>query len=520
MITSSFQTSVAVFALIFLHVSALDTFKAAVYEHAVILPNHTETPVSRNDALLLMNKNIDILEKAIKQAAEQGAQIIVTPEDALYGWKFTRETIFPYLEDIPDPSVNWIPCEEPYRFGHTPVQARLSCLAKNNSIYVLANAGDKKSCNSRDSTCPPNGHYQYNTNVVYDAKGKLVARYHKYHLYSEPQFDVPEKPELVTFNTTFGKFGIFTCFDILFHDPAVTLVEDFHVDTILFPAAWMNVLPFLTAIEFHSAWAIGMRVNVLAANTHNVSLKMTGSGIYAPHSPKVYHYDMETELGKILFAEVFSHPRNSLTYPPAVNWSAYATTIKPFPGQKNFFRGFISRDKFNFTELFEKAGNLTVCQKELCCHLSYRMLGKVENEVYVLGAFAGLHGRRRREYWQVCTMVKCKTTNLTTCGQPVETALTRLEMFSLSGTFGTEYVFPEVLLTDINLAPGKFEVLKDGRLVNKNGLSEPILTVSLFGRWYTKDVRSISGGTSNSATTYVIISTLLMITALQNIVTV
>lgn len=59
---------------------------------------------------------------------------------------------------------------------------------------------------------------------------------------------------------------------------------------------------------------------------------------------------------------------------------------------------------------------------------------------------------------QVCTMLKCKSTNLTTCGQPVETALTRFELFSLSGTFGTEYVFPEVLLTKINLAPGKFEV--------------------------------------------------------------
>lgn len=55
-------------------------------------------------------------------------------------------------------------------------------------------------------------------------------------------------------------------------------------------------------------------------------------------------------------------------------------------------------------------------------------------------------------------MLKCKSTNLTTCGQPVETALTRFELFSLSGTFGTEYVFPEVLLTKINLAPGKFEV--------------------------------------------------------------
>ncbi|XP_006200129.1 pantetheine hydrolase VNN2 isoform X2 [Vicugna pacos] len=518
MITSSFQVSMAVFAQIILHVSALDTFRAAVYEHAVILPNNTETPVSQDDALLLMNKNIDILEKAVKQAAEQGAQIIVTPEDAIYGWKFTRETIFPYLEYIPDPQVNWIPCQQPNRFGHTPVQVRLSCLAKNNSIYVLANIGDKKPCNSRDSTCPPSGYYQYNTNVVYDTQGKLVARYHKYHLYSEPQFDVPEKPEVVTFNTTFGRFGIFTCFDILFHDPAVTLVKDFQVDTVLFPTAWMNVLPLLTAIEFHSAWAMGMGVNLLVANTHHVSLRMTGSGIYAPHSPKVYYYDKETELGKLLLAEVDSHPRVSPTYPTAVNWSAYATTIKPFPVQKHTFGGLISRDEFNFTELFENAGNLTVCQKELCCHLSYRMLGKEENEVYVLGAFTGLHGRRRREYWQVCTLVKCKSTNLTTCGQPVETALTRFEMFSLSGTFGTEYVFPEVLLTNIHLAPGKFEVLNDGRLVNKNGSSEPILTVSLFGRWYTKDALSISGGTSNAATTYLLIFTSLMIIALQNTV--
>lgn len=518
MVTSSFPTFVAVFALITLQVGTEDSFIAAVYEHAVILPNRTKTPVSQEDALNLMNKNIDILERAIKQAAEQGARIIVTPEDALYGWEFTRETIFPYLEDIPDPQVNWIPCQDSHRFGHTPVQARLSCLAKNNSIYVLANLGDKKPCNSCHSTCPPTGYFQYNTNVVYNPEGKLVARYHKYHLYSEPQFDVPEKPELVTFNTTFGRFGIFTCFDILFYDPAVTLVKDFHVDTILFPTAWMNVLPLLTAIEFHSAWAMGMGVNLLAANIHRVSLNMTGSGIYTPNGSKVYHYDMKTESGKLLLSDVDSHPLSSLAPPTAVNWSAYATTIKPFPVQKSTFRGFISRDGFNFTELFENAGNLTVCQKELCCHLSYRMFQKEENEVYVLGAFTGLHGRRRREYWQVCTMLKCKTTNLTTCGQPVETASTRFEMFSLSGTFGTKYVFPEVLLTEIHLSPGKFEVLKDGRLVNKNGSSGPILTVSLFGRWYTKDSFYSSSGTRNSAITYLLIFILLMIIALQNIV--
>lgn len=48
--------------------------------------------------------------------------------------------------------------------------------------------------------------------------------------------------------------------------------------------------------------------------------------------------------------------------------------------------------------------------------------------------------------------------DLHTCGDSVETASTRFEMFSLSGTFGTQNVFPEVLLSEIQLAPGEFQV--------------------------------------------------------------
>lgn len=56
-----------------------------------------------------------ILEVVIKEAARKGAHIIVTPQDGIYGWVLTRETIYPYLEDIPDSQVDWIPCVDPGR---------------------------------------------------------------------------------------------------------------------------------------------------------------------------------------------------------------------------------------------------------------------------------------------------------------------------------------------------------------------------------------------------------------------
>lgn len=61
----------AVLALAVLQALASDTFIAAVYEHAVMLPDATYKPVSPDNALALMNKNMDVLEGAIKEAAQQ-----------------------------------------------------------------------------------------------------------------------------------------------------------------------------------------------------------------------------------------------------------------------------------------------------------------------------------------------------------------------------------------------------------------------------------------------------------------
>ncbi|DBA13476.1 TPA: hypothetical protein GDO54_018511, partial [Pyxicephalus adspersus] len=108
-----------------------------------------------------------------------GAHIIVTPEYAICCFSLNREEVFPYLEDIPEPTVEWIPCNDPQRFGRAPVQKRLSCIAKKNHIYLVANLGDKKACSSSDSRCPEDGHFFYDTTIAFDPEGKLIARYHK-----------------------------------------------------------------------------------------------------------------------------------------------------------------------------------------------------------------------------------------------------------------------------------------------------------------------------------------------------
>uniref|UniRef100_A0A674I3A8 CN hydrolase domain-containing protein n=1 Tax=Terrapene triunguis TaxID=2587831 RepID=A0A674I3A8_9SAUR len=78
---------------------------SAAFEHLIISSEDPKIPVSPEDALMLMNKNMDVLKGAIRTAALQGTCIIVPPEDGIYGWVFTSETVYSYLEDIPDPQV-------------------------------------------------------------------------------------------------------------------------------------------------------------------------------------------------------------------------------------------------------------------------------------------------------------------------------------------------------------------------------------------------------------------------------
>uniref|UniRef100_S4RWS3 CN hydrolase domain-containing protein n=1 Tax=Petromyzon marinus TaxID=7757 RepID=S4RWS3_PETMA len=171
-------------------------FVAAVLEHAVLLPppRAQGTLPTRAEALTLMHSNLDIMEPLIRNATSMGADIVVSPEDGLYGWTLSREEAQFYMEDILDPSaqLGWVPCEQP----PSCEPRRLSCLARNLSVYLVANLGDGKQCDrGSDPRCPPDSRYQFNTDVVLDRLGRLVGRYHKYRLFmGEDQFDQPAEP--------------------------------------------------------------------------------------------------------------------------------------------------------------------------------------------------------------------------------------------------------------------------------------------------------------------------------------
>ena len=63
-------------------------------------------------------------------------------------------------------------------YSALPMLTSLSCLATRAGVVLVASAAD---AGGDGSTC-------YNTQLAFDANGRLLAKYHKQHLFAEPQF--------------------------------------------------------------------------------------------------------------------------------------------------------------------------------------------------------------------------------------------------------------------------------------------------------------------------------------------
>lgn len=78
----------AAFILPVLKACALDSYIAAVYKRSILLSEDTKIPVSPEDALMLMNKNMDVLEGAIRTAALQVLSLAILYLDVFRGRLF------------------------------------------------------------------------------------------------------------------------------------------------------------------------------------------------------------------------------------------------------------------------------------------------------------------------------------------------------------------------------------------------------------------------------------------------
>ncbi|XP_072303373.1 biotinidase [Eucyclogobius newberryi] len=477
------------------------SYVAAVYEHRVLLNPEPRVTLSRSAALRHMRRNLQVFAQQAARAALQGAQMLVFPEDGLQGFNFTRSSIAAYLEMVPDPQQeSWNPCEDPLRHSNTEVQQWLSCLARRHRLYVVANMGSVQPCSrgssrSRGSggSCPSDGRWHFNTNVVYRSDGLLLARYHKQNLYFEEAFDTPPHMELVAFDTPFaGKFGLITCFDILFKQPTVSLLEK-GVRQLIFPTAWMNQLPLLDTIQFQRAFSLGANVTLLAANIRNDELIMTGSGIYSPSSA-VYHHAQrgDPEEGRLIVATLT--PLESLpdTLPVGHKEQGFGRAGSCHSEDCKdplSFTSSMMHDRFTFILLRGPGGQRSVCDGSFCCWLQYQRIDSNFTEEYALGAFAGMHTVNGHYSLQVCALVKCAGADARSCGNEVVQAQTKMH-FVLEGTFNTKHVYPSVLTSHYTLEqPAHLDTTALGTVtMTHSHMRAGLVTAALYGRTYHLDL--------------------------------
>jgi predicted amidohydrolase len=264
-------------------------FRAAVLELTPV------PPIAPHMALETMRSNLLAAEQLVSQASAAGAAIVVLPE---YGLSTpcmrTRDEAMWFVEELGEPDRRDY-CAESKGEG---IARDIACLARKYAVAIAANIGDLVNCRwgLQFYVCPWDGHFLFNTNVLFDREGRFIAKYWKNHMFLEPYFDSPPKsfsqyykPATMNLTDVYGNFhsvrvGMMICYDIMFYEPQSQISSE-GIDIMIFSSWWINTPPLLTALQVQEAWSISNpSVTLLAASAGN-SWRFSGSGIYSNGMP-------------------------------------------------------------------------------------------------------------------------------------------------------------------------------------------------------------------------------------------
>lgn len=173
----------------------------------------------------IKSANLALYASAVASAAAHAVQVLVLPEFGLGVGKH-RDDTRPFGEYLPANTTlgSTNPCA--LANASTPALTNISCLAQQYKLMIDVNLVERHPCNGIfEQPCPDDGEFLFNTNVVFGESGNIIAVYRKTHPWFTKTFDHLQKVEHVTLDAFGVRFGLFTCKDILYEDPAVTLVK-------------------------------------------------------------------------------------------------------------------------------------------------------------------------------------------------------------------------------------------------------------------------------------------------------
>lgn len=161
-----------------------------------------------------LDYNLKTLEKYIRRAAADGAELLLLPETCNIGSLCVkREEILPYAEPVPGKST-----------------AFFSGLCRELNVSIAFGMVEHDLVND----------LIYNSAVLLDRNGMIAGTYRKAHLFStETNFIVPGNTGFPVFDTEFGKIGINICEDTVhFESARLTALQG--ADVLLMPTCWVD----------------------------------------------------------------------------------------------------------------------------------------------------------------------------------------------------------------------------------------------------------------------------------------
>ncbi len=202
------------------------------------------------------SKNMAAAVAGIREAADQGAQIICLPElfRSLYFCQSEDHRHFALAEPVPGPST-----------------ARFSDLARELGVVIIASLFERRAP----------GLY-HNTTAVLDADGSYLGKYRKMHIPDDPLFYekfyfTPGDLGFQVFATRYGRIGVLICWD-QWYPEAARLTAMRGAELLFYPTAigWHPSEKAAYGRAQHQSWELIQRSHAVANGCYVVSVNRTG----------------------------------------------------------------------------------------------------------------------------------------------------------------------------------------------------------------------------------------------------